>query len=213
MAVALAPRCEVLAVQYPGRQDRSAEKPLESIEEIADQLLPLLPDHLDGAFALFGHSMGATVAFELARRLQAAGTAPAALFASARPAPSRQPEGGTDHHGTDDELNEYLRTTQGTDDEVLADREFLALALPALRSDSRATETYRLRPGPKLDCPVHALMGDDDPMVTRDEARAWGEHSTGPFALHVYEGGHFYLQHHLEAVTGVVAAALAGPTP
>lgn len=93
MARELAPRCEVLAIQYPGRQDRYAEPVLETVDELADRLFPVLRRNVEGPVALFGHSMGATLAFELARRFEAAGTVPSALFVSARTAPSATAQG------------------------------------------------------------------------------------------------------------------------
>jgi pyochelin biosynthetic protein PchC len=208
MARALAPRCEVLAVQYPGRQDRLAERPLETIDEIAEQLFPLLRRNIGGDVVLFGHSMGATLAFELARRFEAAGTVPSALFVSARPAPSRHRTDGTVHLGTDRQLVERLNALGGTYGQMLDDEELARLVLPAVRADYKAIETYRYRPGPKLTCPVHVLTGDEDPMVTEDDARAWGTHTTGAFSLDTYSGGHFYLIHHQDRIIGDIRNTL-----
>jgi pyochelin biosynthetic protein PchC len=207
---ALAPHCEVLAIQYPGRQDRRSEKRLETIDELVDQLFPLLQRHTRSPTALFGHSMGATLAFELARRFEEVGMAPRALFVSARPAPSRHREGSTVHLGTDDELIARLRSLSGTGEQLFEDEELLRLTLPAVRSDYRAAETYRHRPGPKLTCPVHAFTGDEDPMVTEDEARCWGDHTTGAFTLDTYRGGHFYLADHQAELLKVISAGLNG---
>ncbi|MEV0177408.1 alpha/beta fold hydrolase [Streptomyces sp. NPDC050803] len=208
MARGLAGRCEVLAVQYPGRQDRRSEPLLESVDEIVEGLLPVLRRQARGPVALFGHSLGATVAFELARRLEALGTAPDALFVSARPAPSRHRAGGTVHLGTDDQLIARLRSLSGTAEQVLGDEELLRLTLPAVRSDYKAAETYRYQPGRQLSCPVHALIGREDPMVAEDEARAWSDHTTGSFVLHAYSGGHFYLADHQQEILGVISEQL-----
>ncbi|MEV4561333.1 alpha/beta fold hydrolase [Kitasatospora sp. NPDC049285] len=209
MARALAPHCEVLAVQYPGRQDRLAEPRLESLDALADRIVPLLLPYAEDGLALFGHSMGATLAFEVARLLEEAGAVPLALFASGRAAPSRLPAGGTVHQGTDAELAARLRVLGGTYAPVLDDPELLELTLPAVRSDYKAAETYRYRPGAPLTCPVHVLTGDQDPMVTDADARAWAEHTSGPFALDTYAGGHFFLAHHQAPILASVTARLS----
>ncbi|RPF24843.1 thioesterase II family protein [Streptomyces sp. TLI_185] len=207
VARGLAGRCEVLAIQYPGRHERLMEPLLDSVDELADQLFPVLRRQTRGPIALFGHSLGATVAFELARRFEASGTVPTALFVSARTAPSRQPATAV-HLGTDAELIARMRSLGGTDEEILADEALLRLALPIVRNDYKAAETYRYRAGRPLSCPVHALIGRDDQGVTEDDARAWADHTTGSFALHTYSGGHFYLVDHQEEVLGAIAGQL-----
>jgi surfactin synthase thioesterase subunit len=193
VAKALAPTLEVLAVQYPGRQDRRHEPAADNIADLADQVLAALGDLDDRPLALFGHSMGATIAYEVALRMQDAGLAsPAHLFASGRRAPSRYRDERV-HELSDDRIVSELRTLSGTNAEMLADPEMLAMILPAIRSDYRAVETYRHEPGRRLDCPVTVLTGESDPRVSVDEARAWDEHTTGPTDLHVLPGGHFFL--------------------
>ncbi|MEU3145109.1 MULTISPECIES: thioesterase II family protein [unclassified Streptomyces] len=208
VATSLAPRCDVLAVQYPGRQDRRAEKPLEDIDELANQLFPVLRARVHQPVALFGHSMGATLAFELARRFESTGVPLEALFVSARPAPSRQRTGGTVHLLSDEQLVAELRTLDGTAKQVFNDEELVRMALPAVRGDYKAAETYRYRPGPKLRCPIHALIGDNDPLVTPVEAQAWSEHTNGPFTLDTFAGGHFYLLEHRATVLSIIAEYL-----
>lgn len=201
---------EVLSVQYPGRQDRHGEPCVGDIGGLADgvvaELLPLTP----GPLALFGHSMGSMVAYEVARRLESRGVKPLRLFASGGRAPSR-PRRGNVHQLDDNGLVGELKKLSGTDSQILGDPEILRMVLPAVRSDYKAVETYRHVPGPLLECPVVALTGDDDPRVTLDEAEAWGEHTAGGFELKVYAGGHFYLNSHAAAVTQVIAAGIAEP--
>ncbi|MEU0411605.1 alpha/beta fold hydrolase [Streptomyces griseorubiginosus] len=181
---------------------------LESISEMADRLFPLLRRSIDGPVALFGHSMGATLAFELARSWEESGSTPHALFVSARTAPSRHRTGGTVHLRTDEELIERIRSLDGTDRQVLDDEELLRLALPVLRADYKAAETYAYRSGPPLNCPVHAFTGDQDPLVNEHEARAWADHTRAAFTLHTYTGGHFYLVDHRADILDVVRRRL-----
>ncbi|MFD4628500.1 thioesterase II family protein [Streptomyces sp. NPDC058284] len=208
----LAPGIEVLSVQYPGRQDRHAEPCLESVAELADGVVAHLP--ADGKpFALFGHSLGAIVAFEVARRLRgpAGPGLPVHLFASGGIARPYRPAGGARRFG-DADLLAHLRAMGGTDERFFASPELQELILPALRADYRAVGTYEA-PGPgRLACPITALIGDADGRTTPEEAAAWRERTAAGFDLRVLPGGHFYLDGCQERVADVIAAALAaGP--
>ena len=205
MAKALAPAVEVLAVQYPGRQDRRSEPFAGSVEELADGVTAALARWADRPLALFGHSMGATVAFEVARRME---RPPVHLFVSGRRSPTR-PRHTTIHTLSDDLLVAEMSRLGGTDPRVLADPEVLAMTLPVVRNDYRAVESYRYVPAAKLTCPITALVGDQDTQVTVEEASAWRELSTGPFELRVFPGGHFYLEAHHDAVCDLISVSLS----
>jgi surfactin synthase thioesterase subunit len=208
VAAALSPDVDVLAVQYPGRQDRRHDPMIDDLGDLADAVVTALKPWLDRPFAFFGHSMGATLAFEVTRRLeQGAGPAPLHLFASGRRAPSRHRDENV-HLGGDDRLIAELTELSGTDTRVLGEEEMLRLVLPAIRNDYRATETYRYRPGPPLSCPITVLTGDADPKTSLDEAEAWREQTTGSFDLRVYPGGHFYLADHQSEVLGAITDRL-----
>ncbi|MER6074405.1 thioesterase II family protein [Streptomyces sp. NPDC001817] len=205
----LASTAEVLAIQYPGRQDRRHEPCIDSIPALADALVDELRPYGDRPLTLFGHSMGASLAFEVALRLERAGGTVRHLFASGRRAPSTVRDERV-HLRDDDGLIADVKRLSGTDEQVLGDEEIVRMILPAIRADYRAAETYRYTPGPPLSCPVTVLTGDADPHVTDAEARAWQQHTTGPFELRVFAGGHFYLNSHAAEVISVIDKALRG---
>ncbi|MEV6560239.1 alpha/beta fold hydrolase [Nocardia sp. NPDC051756] len=205
VARALSPAIDVLAIQYPGRMDRRNEPCVEDIHELADLVVEQLGPWLDRPITLFGHSLGATLGFEVAQRLSAAGGQPRTLFASGRMAPSRHRDVHV-HRYPDDALIDQISRMSGTDPRVLGDAEMLRMILPAFRGDYKAVETYRMRPGPPLTCPITVLTGADDLEVTLDEARAWSEHTTGRFDMTVFTGGHFFLTEHLDEVLALLAA-------
>jgi surfactin synthase thioesterase subunit len=208
VSAALAPAVEVLAVQYPGRQDRHTEPPVDDLFVLADRLAEVLAPEAEGPVAFFGHSMGASLAFEVARRLEARGTRLAHLFVSGRRAPSA-PRDERIHELDDAGLLAEVGRQGGTAAQVLEDDELVRLVLPALRSDYKAAERYHYRPGPDVGCPVLALLGDSDPKVTEAEARQWASHTSGGFELKTYPGGHFYLNEHHAAVNRLIGDRLA----
>jgi surfactin synthase thioesterase subunit len=210
VAQALTPHIEVLAVQYPGRQDRRREPMLESIEALADGVATAVRDAVDRPFALFGHSMGATLAFEVALRLERAGSNPLRIFASGRRAPSTHRDEQV-HKRDDDGVIAELRTLSGTDQRVFGDEELLRMVLPAIRNDYRAAETYTCPPDVRVKAPITAMTGKDDPKATREEVEAWEQHTEGAFDLRAYSGGHFFLMEHSADVLRVIGERLGSP--
>jgi surfactin synthase thioesterase subunit len=166
---------------------------------MADQLVAALAPLTGRPLTIFGHSLGASLGFEVARRLEQSGVIPTALFASGRPAPSRSRLERT-HLRTDAGLLAAMKELGGTDAALLADEDVLAMVMPAIRGDYTAAETYTCEPGPRLSCPIYALTGDDDPKATLDEVRAWSEHTDGEFDMTVFPGGHFYLNDVVPAI-------------
>ncbi|MFE1770134.1 thioesterase II family protein [Streptomyces sp. NPDC059008] len=189
-------RPEVLAVRYPGRHDRAAEERIEDLRALAAGAHQALAPLAGRPLTLLGHSMGALVAYEVTRLLEQQGHDPVRLVVSSAWAPSRV-RGGTVHLRDDDGLVEEVRRTQGTDPRLLEYPELLAMALPVLRGDYKAVETYRHRPGPPLRTPVTALVGDADPLVAVEDAAAWRAHTAGDFRMRIFPGGgHFALRAH-----------------
>jgi medium-chain acyl-[acyl-carrier-protein] hydrolase len=200
---------EVCAVQLPGREGRLRETPFNRMGPLVDALAAALRPHLDRPFAFFGHSMGALLAFELARRLRREGLpGPLHLFVSGR-RPPQDPDREERLHGLSDaQLRDALRRLGGTPREVLEHDEMMRLLTPMLRADLAVVETYRHEPAPPLDCPVTVLGALDDPKAPAEGLPGWAGHTRGPFRVRTLPGNHFFLHSAEAQVLGVVSQEL-----
>lgn len=202
---ALAPEIEVLPVQLPGRETRFLERPYETIEALLDGLMVALRPLLNKPFAFLGHSLGALVAFELARRLRSEGLVPEQLFVSGYGAPHLPVKLPPMHHLDDSQFAAALQELDTVPTAVLENEELLGLLLPMLRADFAVYERYKFQAGPPLDCPIVMLGGESDPLVSPEMLAAWTEHSVALGQMHLFPGDHFYLQGQETAVLRVIA--------
>ncbi|HEX8556908.1 MAG TPA: alpha/beta fold hydrolase [Pyrinomonadaceae bacterium] len=191
----LAPDVEIHAALLPGRASRISAEPLTSISAMAERLAEGVRPLLDRPFAFYGHSMGAFIAFEVARRLRSgAGAGPAHLFVGGCRAP-QLPDPDPPIHGLpDEEFVANLRRLNGTPAEVFEHPELMRLMLPLLRADFEAVESYVYEPGEPLACRVSAYGGLRDTLVAREQLEGWREQAAGDFSLSVFDGDHFFLQ-------------------
>ncbi|BBX72921.1 thioesterase [Mycobacterium shinjukuense] len=200
-------RFDVIVFQYPGRQDRAAEALLGSLPEIAAGAFAefCASDRNRGVpIVTFGHSMGALVAFEFVRIAEASGIDVRQLNVSAAVAPCNAAAMPA-HPRTDEELLAHLTALEGTDPGVFANNDVMRLALPVVRADFAAFDSYRCADHVQVTAPIHAMGGDQDPYVRLGDLHAWGKH-TGSVAVTMFAGGHFYLHEHIEAIADLVAS-------
>lgn len=197
-------------VELPGRGRRFREPPHRRMHTVAGAVASAISVRGGRPYALFGHSMGALVAFEVVRVLRARGhVLPHHLFVSAMAAPGRTPRSREFlHTATDEALVERLRSYNGTPPEVLASAELLDLVLPTIRADFELLETYRLRAEPPLGVPVTVFGGREDALVGPAELLAWRDHAP-LVGVRVFDGDHFYLSAHGATVVDAISTALA----
>jgi medium-chain acyl-[acyl-carrier-protein] hydrolase len=205
---------ELCAVQLPGRESRLREAPQRRLAPIVaaagDALAPLL----DIPCALFGHSMGALLAFEVAHRLRRQGLLPLHLFVSGRRAP-QLPDPDPALHALEEAafVREIVRRYNGIPRVILEDAEMLQLFLPTLRADLEVIETYIHAGEEPLPCPITAFGGLDDGRARHADLEAWRAQTTRSFRSRQFPGDHFYLQSQRSALLAEIAETLAGGAP
>lgn len=204
---------EVHAVQYPGHEDRLGEPMIDRMDTLVEQVVAEIVPFVSGRFALFGHSMGGAVAYEVALRLRALGVPePDHLFISGRQPPQYN-RPGTLHTKDDQAVVDELIRLKPANAELMAEPELAAIVLPVVRNDYRLIETYQPTDSPPLRCPITALVGVDDTELTVAQAADWSACTQGPMRLHTFDGDHFYLQEQEQRsmVIDIVAEALRRP--
>jgi surfactin synthase thioesterase subunit len=202
---ALAPDIDVRAVQLPGREARIDEPPYRRMDQLLDPLCTALEPYLDRPYALFGHSMGSVVAYEVARRLSADfGHSPVCLVVSGRRAPGLPSDRRLLSGLPDDDFVAEVGRFNGMPPEVLREPDLVSMLLPALRADFELAEAYRPLPGQRLSCRIAAYMGTADREVDHAGLLAWRDETDGEFSIRDFSGDHFYLKGDLPNVLRAV---------
>jgi medium-chain acyl-[acyl-carrier-protein] hydrolase len=188
------PEIDVCPVLLPGREGRIGEDPFTSMDDLLPALVEELAPELKRPFAIFGHSMGALIGFELARRFRRElGSAPVCLFVSGHRAPHLRMSGPIFHGLPADEFAAQIRQMQDAPDEAVWNREYMELMLPTMRADFRLCETYAYRAEAPLEYPILAFGGLRDSRVREPDLAAWAAHTIGAFSLRMFPGGHLFL--------------------
>lgn len=198
-------------VVLPGRDHRMAEAPAEDLVAAAAEIARELADAVPGRFALFGHSLGAVLGYEVARALEPLDRRPEFLMVSDRPAPDAPRRAPKVAHLPDPEFRAAAQrygwlAGVGRDPSP----ELLDLMLQQLRADLRMSEAYSWNPGPPLDLPVHLLTGSKH--SSPEPSLGWSRHSTGPVRTQAFDGGHFFIFRDGPEIVRLLQAELGGPS-
>lgn len=202
---------EVCPVQLPGREGRFSEPALTRFPEVIDRLAEALAPHLSRPFAFFGHSMGALIAFELARQLRQAGLPlPHRIFVSGHPAPQLPRRRPVISHLPRTEFVQALRDDFDVDPVLLDNEELVGMILPILRADYELVESYVYGEAPLLPCPISAFGGTRDLEATEQELQAWRLNTIGGFRAVSFPGNHWFINTSREDIIREVKRDLAG---
>jgi len=205
---------ELVAIQYPGREERLADALIDTMSAMIDELIEAISSVINLPYLLFGHSMGASVAHELCLALIQRGLRlPQHLVVSAREAPIHH-QASHWHSATDTDLCEEIFRLGGTSSTLLQSDELRALMLPIIRSDYRLIETYQPTPcETPLPLSIRSFVGRDDSELTTEQAADWALFTAREFELRVFDGGHFYLQEQkMVVITDLIRLLQIPPT-
>lgn len=199
---------ELAAVQLPGRQNRITEELFTEVEPLVNVLCQAMRPVLDGNVAFFGHSGGATLAFEVARALRQRGLpGPTRLFLSSEPAPGPRRVRRL-HDLPDEEFRAEVLRMGGIEPEIASEEDIMQVLLPTLRADFALWEEHQVAGGAPLDIPITVLGGRGDDRAPADLLLQWQDFTTAGLTSHLYDGGHFYFLDRLDEVIGVMSRTM-----
>ncbi len=199
----------VCPVQLPGREERIMDKPYDYMLDLLDELEDTIQRYLKGPYALWGHSMGGKIAYELEKRMEKRGKTATCFMISGSRVPSL-PEPNPIYHLPDEEFKKALERFEGTPKEILKNQEVLDFFLPMLRADFTMDETYYDKEFTALRSPIEAFGGRKDREADEKAMKEWKKYTKRSFRCHMFEGGHFYIREHEEAVLSEVRKCLHG---
>ena len=198
---------EIIALQYPGRQERLQEPPITNMKQLVCGVAEAITPLIDRPFALLGSSLGALVAFETARFLRNTNNEePTCLFAVCARAPQSKEPYPRFHAMTDKELIETLRSFEGMPPEVLNNSELLNLVLPAIRSDSLISSSYSYQDDRPFTCPIITIAGSRDHSVSLEQSESWASQTTDVFELKMIDGGHGLIDSNKQELINLISS-------
>jgi len=201
---------EICPIQLPGRETRFSDPLITSMESLMDALWPEILQLFDRPCGLFGHSLGAIVAFEIAKRMKTFSyNQLRTLFVSACSAPTfLNYHSNHVHLGPDEKIIQSLKSYGAMPAQLLQNEEALALILPRIRADFSIFETYNYQSTKPLDIPIVACNGCDDSIVSESKMKAWEIETCSTFNQYTFNGGHFYHQTNQKNLSKVILERL-----
>jgi surfactin synthase thioesterase subunit len=200
---------DMCPVQLPGRENRLAERPFANLSSLVTALVDVLAPLTEHPYALFGHSMGALIAFELTRTLRARGARqPLHLLVAGRLPPQAPPLTSPLHDLPDSDFLVEVKRLNGTSHEVLDNADLMRLMTPLLRADFAVCETYRYIDATPLECPISVFAGRDDSSAPPHRMLAWRQQTTAGCRFHTLTSDHFFVSREAREVVGRIAADL-----
>lgn len=200
---------ELIRIQLPGRETRLREEPMTRMRPLIKAISKDLASLIDLPFFLFGHSMGALIAFELSRELfRKCSVVPTHLFVSGRRAPQIPDPDPPTHALPDEDFINYLIQYEGIPKIVMESKELLDLFLPILRADFELLDHYQYQDELLLGCPITAFGGVSDPKIAHNDIRAWRYQTSGKFESYFLAGGHFFINDSKELLLSRINTAL-----
>jgi surfactin synthase thioesterase subunit len=211
---ALAGRYEVCIVDPPGRVGSPTDPPVGTMDELVAAVAQRAEPFLRPPYVLYGHSLGALLAFETARRIAAPSAGPELLVVSGRNGPNERSAAGDIHWLPDRELVDAIDRLDRSMPPLRDNPDLAELFLPVLRADLTLAETYAYRDGRPLSCPILSIQGEDDPVLTRPGVATWAAQTTGRCTFRWMPGEHlFHLQgtRFISQLPGLISEALSSP--
>lgn len=206
----LGPGIDLCPIQLPGRGLRFGEVPEQDAQRLIARIIDEARSWIEPAYAIFGHSLGALLGYEMARQLKAFGLPePRTLFVSGAEPPQFIADRDKIASLPDRDFIERIALKNGTPRDVLDNEELMQIFLPTLRADFHLIESYMHVAGPALTCPIVAFYGLEDPEVAPDRVQHWRQHTSGSFASHPLVGDHFFLFPNVKMITHGIQEALA----
>lgn len=185
---------ELCGIRLPGREIRHREPAFLSMGPLVDTTVDVIRSRLDVPYVLFGHSVGALIAFEIGRKLRRLGLPmPEKMIVTGHSAPQVRLRHRPIHRLPDRELIDEMKEFAGTPRQILEDPDVMALMLPVIRADFSVRETYRFVEEAPLACPLSAYAGTDDSEVLENELSQWRCHTDGAFTSRMFAGNHFFV--------------------